>query len=179
MPAFYLTLSLALYLLCLAFDGALMGADRHMPALQMLLYGPWGVPFGLFQWFANPLLALAFLSHRRFRRLALGLGLGALYLAASSFGIERLPDNISYEFHERTGFGAGFYLWLAAIVVFCAGQAWQCWKARSRDDVPGWNWLDVALIAALGVTFYAATQMPSLRFEPGKVLMPPEQPRAF
>ena len=99
---------------------------------------------------------------------------GALYLAASSFGIERLPDNISYEFTHRTGFGAGFYLWLAAIAVFCVGQAWQCWAARGSDEVPGWNWLDVALIAALAMTAYAATQMPALRFEPGKVLMPPE-----
>ena len=179
MTAFYLTCSLALYLLALCFDGALMSAGRHMPALQMLLYGPWGVPFGLFQWFANPLLAVAILAHRRYRRLALVAGLGALYLAASSFGIERLPDNISYAFQERTGFGAGFYLWLASIAVFCAGQAWHCWKARSSADMPGWHWLDVTLIAALALALYAATQMPSLRFEPGKVLMPPEQLQAF
>jgi len=173
-PAYYLTLSLVLYLLSLAFDGALMSAGRHMPALQMFLYGLWGIPFGMFQWFANPLLAVAILCHRRLRRLALLLGLGALYLAASSFGIERLPDNISYDFTQRIGFGAGFYLWLAAIAVFCAGQAWQCWAARSSDDVPSWSWLDVALIAALAVTAYAATQMPALRFEPGKVMMPPQ-----
>ena len=156
-----------------------MSAGRHMPALQMLLYGPWGMPFGLYQWFANPLLALAVLAHRRFRRLALVAGLAALYLAASSFGIDRLPDNISYEFQDRTGFGVGFYLWLASIAVFCAGQAWHVWKARSAADMPGWRWLDVALIAALALAVYAATQMPSLRFEPGKVLMPPEQPQAF
>lgn len=174
LPGFYLTLSLALYLLSLAFDGALMSAGRHMPALQMFLYGPWGIPFGMFQWFANPLLAVAILCHRRFRRLALLLGLGALYLAFSCFGIERLPDNISYEFTHRTGFGAGFYLWVTAIAVFSVGQAWQCWSARSGADVPGWNWLDVALIAALAVTAYSATQMPALQFEPGKVLMPPE-----
>ncbi|EJT84060.1 hypothetical protein PPS11_26744 [Pseudomonas putida S11] len=131
-----------------------MSGDRHMPALQMLLYGPWGMPFGLYQWFANPLLALAILAHRRFRRLALLVGLVAVYLAASSFGIDRLPDNQSYEFHDLTGFGAGFYLWLAAMVVFCMGQAWHCWRARSADDMPGWSWLDVVLIAALGVMFY-------------------------
>jgi len=106
-------------------------------------------------------------------------GLGALYLAASSFGIERLPDNISYDFQDRTGFGAGFYLWFASIVVFCAGQAWHVCKARNAQDMPAWRWLDVALIAALALAVYAATQMPSLRFEPGKVLMPPEQPQAF
>ncbi|TFF42222.1 hypothetical protein [Pseudomonas sp. RIT623] len=179
MPAFYLTCSLVLYLLSLAFDGALSGAGRHIPALQMLLYGPWGIAFGLYQWFANPLLALAILAHRRFRRLALGCGLAALYLAASSFTIERLPDNQSYGFQDLTGFGTGFYLWLLAMLVFCAGQAWWCWRARSAADMPGWRWLDVALIAALGVTLYAATQMPSLRFEPHKVIVPPEQPQTL
>ena len=179
MPAFYLTTSLALYLLSLAFDGALMGAGRHMPALQMLLYGPWGIAFGLYQWFANPLLALAILAHRRFRRLALMFGLLALYLAASSFGITRLPDNQSYAFQYLIGFGAGFYLWLLAFVVFCVGQAWWCWKARTAADVPGWRWLDVVLIAALGTVLYVGTQMPSLRFEPHKVIAPPEQPQAL
>lgn len=177
--AYYLTFSLLLYLLALCFDGVLTGAGRHMPALQMLLYGPWGVPFGLYQWFANPLLAVAILAHRRFRRLALLLGLGALYLAASSFGIERLPDNQSYAFQDVTGFGAGFYLWLLAILLFCVGQAWWCWKARSANDMPDWHWLDVALIAALGVTLYAGAQMPSLQFDVDKVLMPPEQPQSF
>ena len=56
LPVFYLSISLLLYLLALFFDGALMSGGRHMPALQMLLYGPWGMPFGLYQWFANPLL---------------------------------------------------------------------------------------------------------------------------
>jgi hypothetical protein len=179
LPVFYLSISLLLYLLALFFNGAHMNGGHHMPALQMLLYGPWGLPFGLHQWFANPLLALAILAHRRFRRLALLAGLAAAYLAGSSFGITRLPDNQTYEFHDLSGFGAGFYLWLAAMGVFCLGQAWHCWKARSAEDMPGWNWLDVALIAALGVAVYAATQMPALQFEPGKVLMPPVQPQTL
>jgi hypothetical protein len=179
LPAYYLTLSLALYLCSLAFDGAQMDAGRHMPALQMLLYGPWGMPFGLFHWFANPLLALAILAHRRFRRLALLLGLLALYLAAGSFGIDRLPDNQSYTFQDVTSLGAGFYLWLLAMLVFCLGQGWWCWKARSAADVPGWRWLDVVLVAALALTLYAATQMPALQFELHKVIVPPEQSRMF
>jgi hypothetical protein len=52
-------------------------------------------------------MALAVLAHRRFRRLALACGLLALYLAASSFAVERLPDNQSYAFHDLSGFGAG------------------------------------------------------------------------
>lgn len=179
MPAYYLTFSLLLYLLCLFFDGALMTAGRHMPALQMLLYGPWGVPFGQYQWFANPLLVVAVLAHRRFRRLALVLGAGALYLAISSLGVERLPDNQSYAFQDVLGFGAGFYLWVLAILAFCLGQAWWCWKARRADHMPAWRWLDVALIAAIAVTMYAGTQMPTLHFDVDKVLMPPEQSQAL
>ncbi len=179
LSAYYLPLSLLVYLIGLFFDGALMGAGRHMPALQMLLYGPWGVPFGLYQWFANPLLVLAVLAHRRFRRLALLLGGGALYLALSSLGIERLPDNHSYAFQDVTGFGVGFYLWSLAILVFCLGQAWWCWKARRADDMPGWHWLDVALIAAIAVTMYAGTQMPALHFDVDKVLMPPESSQSL
>ncbi|WP_258197895.1 hypothetical protein [Pseudomonas capeferrum] len=172
--AYYLTLSLSLFLLCLAFDGASMAGGSHMPALQMLLYGPWGMPFGLFQWFANPLLALAILAHRRFRRLSLLMGLVALYLAGSSFAIERLPDNLSYAFQTVTGVGLGFYLWSLSILSFCLGQGWWCWRARAAGDVPGWRLIDMLLIGTLGLVLYSATQMPSLRFEPGRVLMPPE-----
>ncbi|CAG8870860.1 hypothetical protein PS627_04180 [Pseudomonas fluorescens] len=180
MPARYLTVSLLLYLLSLCFDGAKMTNGGHMPALQMLLYGAWGVPFGLFQWFANPLLALAMLCRRRFRRLALVLGLSALYLVCGTFGIERLPDNRSYAFHDVTALGAGFWLWLVAILVFCAGQGWWCWQARQAAEMPRWRLLDGLLLVILGCALYAATQMPSLRFEPGKALMPPvyhQQPR--
>lgn len=181
MPVRYLTFSLLLYLLGLCFDGARMSGGAHMPALQMLLYGAWGVPFGLFQWFANPLLALAMLCRRRFRRLALVLGVAALYLALSALGIERLPDNHSYAFHDVTRLGAGFYLWLASMLVFCAGQGWWCWRARTAADMPRWRLFDGLLLIILGCALYAATQMPALHFEPGKALLPldyPMQPRS-
>lgn len=179
LPAFYLTLSLCIYLLSLGFDAVLMASGRHMPALQILIYGPWGITLGEYQWFANPLLALAILAHRKFRKLALVCGLAALYLAVSSLGVERLPDNQSYDFQNVVGFGVGFYLWLAAIVAFCAGQLWWCYKARHANEVPGWRWLDVALMAAIGLAFYAATEMPSLRFEPNKVMRPPQPQQAL
>jgi len=74
---------------------------------------------------------------------------------------------------------AGFDVWGAGMLVFCFGQGWYCLKARQAADMPGWNWADVTLIAALAVMLYAATQMPSLRFEPSRVLMPPEQPQTL
>ncbi len=174
LPAYYLTCSLLLFILSLCLDAAHLSGGAHMPALQALLYGPWGMPFGLFQWFANPLLALAMLSRRRLRRFALVLGLGALYLAGSSLGIERLPDSQSYRFLDVTRLGLGFYLWLLSILLFCVGQAGWCWQARSASDMPRWRLLDGLLLVILGGVLYAATQMPSLHFEPGKALMPPE-----
>ncbi len=175
LPAYYLSLSLLLYLASLFFAGANMSGGYQLSALQMLIYGPWGMPFGLFQWFANPLFALAVLAHRRFRRLALLAGVGALYVALGSFAIERLPDNVSYEFHDVTALGLGFYLWGLALLAFCAGQAWHCWRAQRAQDVPGWRWWDGVVIVALLAVVYAGLQMPALRFEPGAVLMPAEQ----
>ncbi|WP_434728837.1 hypothetical protein [Pseudomonas soli] len=162
MPAFYVMFTLVLFLLCLCFDGLLMGVDGHMPALQILLMGPWGIAFGLYQWFANPLLGLAILARRRFRRVALGAGLIALGLALSCLGIERLPDNRSYDFLPLTGFGPGYYLWILAILLFCLGQGWWCRKAQTAQDMPRWRWFDVLLIAVLTSTIYVATKMPSL-----------------
>ncbi len=174
LPRYYLSLSLLLYLACLFCTGAHLVGGAQMPSLQMLLYGPWAMPFGLFQWFANPLFALAVLAHRRFRRLALLAGLAALYLALSGLGIERLPDNVSYAFDDVAALGLGFYLWVLALFGFSAGQGWWCWKARRAGEVPGWQWPDLALLAALALTIYTAAGMPSLQFEPGRILLPPE-----
>jgi hypothetical protein len=175
LPVLYVTFTLLLFLLCLCFDGILMGVDGHMPALQILLMGPWGIAFGQYQWFANPLLGLALLAHRRFRRLALTAGVIALGLALSCLGIERVPDNRSYNFLPLTGFGAGYYLWTLAILLFCVGQAWWCRKVRSAADVPGWRWFDGVLITVLVATIYAGTQMPSLRVQPSGADELPEQ----
>ena len=174
MPAFYITVSLTLFGLSLLFDAAQMAGGRHIAALQMLLYGPWGLPYGLNQWFANPLWALAVLSHNRFRRLALLCGLGAAYLAVASLGIERLPDNVSYAFHGIEQWSMGFYLWLAAIGTLLIGQLWWCWRARTAADVPAWRALDAMLIIALVLgIYYAATQMSWLDFEVDRLLLPP------
>ncbi|AZL70509.1 hypothetical protein [Pseudomonas oryziphila] len=162
MPAFYVSFTLVLFLLSLCFDGLLMGVDGHMPALQILIMGPWGIAFGVYQWFANPLLGLAILARRRFRRVALGAAVIALGLALSCLGIERLPDNRSYDFLPLTGFGAGYYLWTLAILLFCLGQAWWCRKARSAQGMPAWRWFDGLLIAVLVATIVVATNMPSL-----------------
>ncbi|TDF79060.1 hypothetical protein E1573_22355 [Pseudomonas sp. H9] len=166
----YVSITLALFLLCLGFNAVYLSGGGRLHALQALLYGPWGLVFGMFGWFANPLLAMAILLHRRWRWVSLGLGLGALYLALTSLGIERLPDNRSYNFVNLTHFAPGFYLWLLSIFGFCLGQAWWCNQARQGRAIPGWHWLDAVLLLVLGVVISYALQEPSLRFEVDRVL---------
>jgi hypothetical protein len=139
----------------------------------MLLYGPWGVAFGLFGWFANPLLGLAFLLRRRARWLSLLLGAWALYLGLASFGLERLPDNRSYDFHDVTSLGVGYYLWVMAIAVFCAGQAWSCQQARRGVAVPRWHLVDGLLALLLALAVVVASQNDALRFQLERVLDAP------
>jgi len=168
----YVSLTLLLFLASLCFNAMYMTGDGRLHALQALLYGPWGLVFGMYGWFANPLLGLAMLLHRRWRWVSLVLGLAALGLALSSFGIDRMPDNRSYNFVNLTHFAPGFYLWLLAIFGFCLGQAWWCRQARQGVPIPGWHWLDGALIVVLGVVIHFALEAPSLRFEMNRALEP-------
>lgn len=169
----YVSITLALFLASLCFNAMYMTGDGRLHALQALLYGPWGLVFGMFGWFANPLLGLAILVHRRWRWVSLVLGVGALYLALTSFGIERMPDNRSYNFVNLTHFAPGFYIWLLAIFGFCLGQAWWCRQACQGGSIPGWHWLDGTLVVVLGLVISFAIQAPSLRFEIDRALEPP------
>lgn len=169
----YVVITLLLFLSSLCFNAMYLSGDGRLHALQALLYGPWGLVFGMYGWFANPLLGLAILVHRRWRWLSLALGLAAFYLALTSFGIDRMPDNRSYNFVNLTHFAPGFYLWLLAIFAFCLGQAWWCQQARLGAAIPGWHWLEGVLVVVLGVVISFAIEAPSLRFEINRALEPP------
>ncbi|MCW2268079.1 hypothetical protein D3C77_25980 [compost metagenome] len=169
----YISITLLLFLACLSFNALYLSGGGRLHALQALLYGPWGIVFGMYGWFANPLLGLAILLHRRWRWFSLLLGLCALGLGLSSLGIERVPDNRSYDFLNLEHFAPGFYLWLLSILGFCLGQAWWCQKARQGLAVPGWHWPDAALAVVLGLVVHFALQAPSLRFEIDRALAPP------
>ncbi|WP_095154429.1 hypothetical protein [Pseudomonas sp. Irchel 3E13] len=164
MARFYLSVSLLFYLLALCFDAVHLAGGSAMPALQMLLQGPWGIVFGLFGWFANPLFGLALLVRRRWRWFSLLLGLWSLYLALASHGIERLPDNHSYSFHDVSGFAAGYYLWVIALGAFCAGQAWWCSRGRA-SEVPRWSLADGGLALLLLVVVIIGLRDADLRFD--------------
>lgn len=169
----YIAITLLLFLSSLGFNAMYLAGDGRLHALQALLYGPWGLVFGLYGWFANPLLGLAILLHRRRRWVSLVCGLAALYLALASLGIERLPDSRSYEFVDLVHFAPGYYLWLLSILGFCLAQAWWCHRRRQGESIPGWHWLDATLAVALGFTLSVGIQDPSLRFEFRRALEPP------
>lgn len=172
MARFYIPLSLLFYLLALCFDAVELSGGSHLTALQILLQGPWGIVFGLFGWFANPLFGLALLVRRRWRWFALVLGLCALYLALGSHAIERLPDNQSYTFHSVLHFAPGYYLWVCAIAVFCAGQAWWCRRGRSAE-VPRWGLVEGGLALLLLVVVLIGLRDESLRFDLERALQWP------
>ncbi|QBF25243.1 hypothetical protein EXN22_05890 [Pseudomonas tructae] len=173
MARFYVAITLGLFVLSLCFDAIYLSGDSRLHALQAMLYGPWGVVMQIYAWFANPLLGLAILAHRRWRWLSLLLGFGALYLALSSLLVERLPNNHSYDFLDVTGFGPGYYLWLASIGFFCAAQAWWCRQVFKGAPIPGWHLLDGGLAIALNVAIVYAIQSPELHFQLKKVIEPP------
>ena len=164
MARFYVSISLLLYLLALCFDAVELAGGIAIPSLQILLQGPWGIVFGMFGWFANPLFGLALLVRRRWRWLSLILGLWALYLAVISHGIERLPDNQSYDFHNVSGFAVGYYLWSLALLAFCAGQAWWCSRGRTVE-VPRWGLAEGGLAAILLLVVIIGVRDTSLRFD--------------
>ena len=176
MARFYVAITLALYLLSLSCKAIHLSADGSLHALQVLLLGPWGIVMQIYGWFANPLLGLAILMHRRWRWLALVLGLGALNLGLSALMVERLPDNHSYSFLDVTGFGPGYYLWLLSISFFCVMQAWWCRQGLKGAQLPGWNWLDGGLAIVLNIVIVYAIQTPSLHFQIKKVIEPPPPP---
>jgi len=173
MARLYVTLSLLLYLLALCLDAVDLGGGNVVTALQALFQGPWGVVFGLFGWFANPLYGFALLLRRRVRWFSLFLGLWALYLAVTSHAIQRLPDNINYSFHDVIGFAPGYYLWALSIAAFCIGQAWWCSRGRNVE-VPRWSLPEGGLALLLLVVMVIGLRDDSLRFDFDKLFdLPP------
>ncbi|MHC2251753.1 hypothetical protein ACVILK_001445 [Bradyrhizobium embrapense] len=82
--------------------------------LAFLLVGPFGVLFGQFGWFANPLMLLAAITRREF-----GLVFATLAILATTSTTRTLthfwrdgePDDVV------CGFGPGYYAWAACSVL--------------------------------------------------------------
>jgi hypothetical protein len=86
-----------------------------MTGAELLFFGPFAVIQGMFAWFANPLMLLAWIFFAR----------GKVGIAAAS-AVLALPIALSFLIHRRfhdgsgmntiTSSGVGYWLWLAAAV---------------------------------------------------------------
>jgi hypothetical protein len=86
--------------------------------LALFLWGPLGLLDGVVAWYANVFLPLSavLLWTRRYRLAAL-CGIPALALALSTLGMHRILVNERPDYETITGYGVGFYLWLASIAI--------------------------------------------------------------
>lgn len=102
----------------------------------LLLMGPFGIFDGVVAWYANPLLALilVLLLTERFRLAAL-CGVPCVLLALSTFAMREMAVTEQPRYEPVTGYGPGFFLWLAslAIPVACA----LLFLCRTRERAGG------------------------------------------
>jgi hypothetical protein len=115
----------ALYFMSLCFNCIYTAHGEIWRGWQILLWG-WLGALGLgtepkvFAWFANPLLAmtLVFFSSQRFKQASI-VGIPCLLLALSSFQLRSIATDNPVEIgnSEVTGYGAGFYMWIACCAI--------------------------------------------------------------
>ncbi|MBY0526668.1 MAG: hypothetical protein K2R98_24945 [Gemmataceae bacterium] len=100
--------------------------EDHSPqyGIQVLMFGWFGLVAGIIGWFANPLFLFGLLLclFCRFRTV-FWLSAVGLLIALTSFSLHTVgytdegPETL-------TGFGAGFYCWLASLVLLTVGSLW-------------------------------------------------------
>lgn len=110
---------------CKGWDSPVAATDY---GYHILLLGFFGVFVGEFAWYANPLMLVGLMLSMFKKRLAalisvilsvcaIALGLQSYMLKAVPFNESSMkPENMNYVDH----FGLGFYLWMAALVMFSA-----------------------------------------------------------
>lgn len=78
-----------------------------------------GAPAGTFWWLANPALIAAWFmfSYRSTRPFAVAPALLSLFVSLSFMLCDHFPDGTSGKFIRITGYGAGYWLWIASITV--------------------------------------------------------------
>jgi hypothetical protein len=119
--------SIALFLVCLTQDGFYIEGSNPRAwasAFYLFLLGWLGLLAGTIAWLANPLLIAAWvLFWLRRDRIALALGVAALVCALSFLGVGKLLVSEAPTFAAVTGFGLGYWLWVASIMVIAVGSA--------------------------------------------------------
>lgn len=134
-------LSVVLFLTSLTQDGYYIdrpGDPRAWaPCIGLLLIGWLGVFDGILAWLANPALLAAwiFLNFRSSRRLGAAIGAAAIAFALSFLLYTEILTNEAGGTSKITGYGAGYWLWVASGGVAMIGglAAWVSdWKSAAE-----------------------------------------------
>lgn len=114
-------LAVTLFVISLGFNTLIPseGDPSFLFGLICLLFG-----FGYLQWYANPLFFLSALLVAKGSRLALGTSGLSFILALSVLSIQRVPFNEGGDEADVIGYGSGFFLWLASILVLMLSSLW-------------------------------------------------------
>jgi hypothetical protein len=105
------------------------------PAIFPLVIGWLGIFQGVVAWYANPLLFVAWvLFFIGMRRLATAFLVGAFVLAVSFLSVKSLQASDAPTYTDVTGYGAGYFLWLASIFVSAIGALMPARKVESHNQ---------------------------------------------
>ena len=85
------------------------------PGLYLLLLGPIGVLYGIFEWLANPVLLAAWVfSFAGKNKIALLLGIVASALMLAFLFRHTIVASEAPTYAKIIGYGAGYWLWLTS-----------------------------------------------------------------
>jgi hypothetical protein len=123
-PRHIFWLSVALFALCLTQDGYYIAGNNPRawsPAYGLLFLGWIGLSQRVFEWIANPLMFLAwFFFWKAKPGRALISSFLALLLMASFLLEKRILSDENGRTSAITGYGPGFWLWMASAAVMLA-----------------------------------------------------------
>jgi hypothetical protein len=116
-----LVLSIVLYIACLPFDGfCTSGSCSGWPAYSILIWGPLGLLVSPvhWTWLANPALFAAWIAQLAQGQIPAVILSFMAFIIAISFLVQRaIITNEAGITSPVTGYGAGYWIWLASIVV--------------------------------------------------------------
>lgn len=127
-------LALALWIVSLALTGIVLYAEQERMTGAAILALGWLSPLvGNFAWFANPLFLWSLLR-LRFGKPAVGLALLSTLLSLDAFRFSEYLLNEGGATTPVYGYGWGFVLWLAALLVLLAAAGTRQIETRLEAD---------------------------------------------
>ena len=101
------------------------------PGLYLLLLGPIGVLYGIFEWLANPVLLAAWVfSFAGKSKIALLLGIAASALILAFLFRHTIVASEAPTYAKIIGYGAGYWLWLTSAGLMIVSGAMGLVKQR-------------------------------------------------